>query len=226
MMTTPFSALLRLNLEQQLRSRRWFVALLLFGVIFAAGAAWADDQYSTFGDGLVVAVIVALNFGIANDRKHGFDRLISNFVTPRHALSAKVAVTFALYLGIYTIAFIAAALVWGEPRLALWYVTYMFLVLGLILPLSLLIEMLITIEIPAVLAMLMAMLLMTYWLLSAGEDQLTHRIAFMGLDTEPAHFRSLGRLFQVGMIWNSFVIVMAAGIWIIQSRQKAIRPLS
>lgn len=215
--------LLRFNLTRQINSKRWLFAIVAFLVIFGAGVIFSEDKYDTFGDGLVVASLIAVNFGIGQDRRSGFELYLSNLVTPGAAVVSRVLAVFFLYITMFAIAFLVATLVWREPTLALWYTVQIFLTLALVVPLSFLLEIVLGVEVPMVLALLLFALFMMYFTMSAPDGELPGRVAFMGLDVEPGRFNSLNRLVRVNLVWNALVVILSTSVWRYQNRGTRIR---
>lgn len=219
------STLLRLSLMQQLRGKRWPVAIGLFAFLFVAGVVFTSDPYDLFGDAFIVAVVLAVHYGIAQDRRRGFDLYVSNFVRPGRWLAIKVGTTAILYACLHVVAFAAAALIWADTRLALWYSAHLFLVASLFIPLALLIEIVWSTELSGFVAAFAVFFGLTVWLLTGAERNIPVRSAYLGLTPEPGDFRSLIRLASVSSIWNTVVIAAIIAGWRFQTRWTR-RPLS
>ncbi len=213
-------ALMRFGVARQLRAGRWTIGYAAFAAVFAAGVLWFDNPHGTFGDGVVLAFVIALNFGIARDRADGFDRFMENFVHPNSDLLRRVAIAFLLAGILLTLTFVTAALTWREPRLAAWHACHALLIFWLIAPLALLIEVLFHVSVPAALALLIIGLAVVGIITRAAQPEAV--ISFLGFQPQTGSFRSLGRLLVASTLWNLIPTTAVLVAWRLQHRRHQV----
>ena len=212
-------AQIRFNMMQHLRSKQWQAGVVVFAVTFMSGVLFSDDDHSTFLVSSIVAVAVALNFGLACDRRSGFDRFARNFTAPSSILLYKVVATLFLLVALFAIMLVSAFIVWGDLTLALWYTCRSIVVIWLAIPLALLLEIVITTEFPMVFATAAIVVVVSVLLMQERVGVLD----FLGLGFVPKSYASLGRVTVVNATWNMLFVAASVLAWLIRHRRPRLR---
>lgn len=210
----------RFAIRQQLRSMRWYLAAMLFAVFLLSGVFFTNDKRSMYMEGIVLAIVVALNYGIGYDRRAGFDKFNSNFVRPDRQLMQRVFVLLVLYGALLVSVFIVTALGWLDARAALYQVTRTAIFFGPLLGLSLVLEVLIATMFPSIVSIILLSTTLSAVILKWGEDA----VKFLGMEPTTAAFRDLGRMFVVSTVLNLGFLLIAIAIWSFQHRRRRITP--
>jgi hypothetical protein len=214
-------ALFRLSLRQQIRGRRWFLGVALFGAIVVGTEIWKQSGKAMFGDALMLMAIVAMHFGLADDVRTGFDSSALNFFGPVRYLASKVAAAITMLVLAYFIALVPAVLLWGSFQLALWHLLQSFLIVLMMVPLGLLIEVGLGFAIPLALsALLLAVALFMSVMRSAQSGGGILKLT--GLDAKAGSFHGLSGLVLFDLTWGLLPLLGVASIWWF----KYLRPLS
>lgn len=213
---TSIIALIELNLTLQLRTRRWLYAVIAFIVVMLLGWRRSHDTFYAFTDGVMLGAMIALNFGIAYDRRTGFDHLLTHFASGRMLLFSKMAAAAILTTAYLLFAFLSS---WGlsfDIRLSLWHTLHSFLFLWLTIPVVLLIEAVVDITVPAAIGVLAFGLAIAFVIMHA---QSGGSIASMiGLRPRVGIFGDLLRLVLFNLVWSAAVGGVAAAAWSFRRR--------
>lgn len=209
----------QLYLARHLRSYRWFVGLGAF-VILLLGGSLSPRKQSTFVGGVCLAAVIAVHFGIAEDRKTGFDRLLSNYVRPSQELLDRVSVTAALVTALMCAVLLITMVVWREAGLALWFTAFGTLVICLFLPLTFFLEQVLDTAFPMVASALLLTVLISWLIMRTDHPQPV--INFFGLNVEQGSFRSLLHLVRANATWNSGIGLAGLALWAFRHRPHRI----
>jgi hypothetical protein len=210
------AALMRLQLAQHWRGRRWIIALAIIVALMVLGLMFSKDKHDPLGFGVLAGAIVALNFGIAQDRKQAFDRFLTNFFEPQVVWTHKITAMLVSYCAFFVAVFGLVSLFWLDVPAAAWYSAYWFVVLGLLLPIVLLVESAADTTNPAPFAMLIAIAVQIVAAQIWGMETWLRM-----LDLEP-RLGSLGQLSRLGLVaagWNALLLPIAAAVYLLRHEQ-------
>ncbi|MGQ0561444.1 MAG: hypothetical protein ACT443_06165 [Gemmatimonadota bacterium] len=209
-----------LELYQQHTSRRWYLALTLLTLALAAGRGFGNQQDALFFEGVLVGLLVGLNFGFARDRATGFDRYVINFVEPGALFIQKLVVTGSLYVAFFAASWVVSASLWQNAGAATWTVSYTFLVFLLIVPLTLLAEIAFEIRLGAALALAVSAALLAA---SASIWGIPAVVAFTGLAVTRGSYAGLTRLLALNLAVDPLLVLLAYSLWLRRHRPRSCR---
>jgi hypothetical protein len=207
------AALMRLQLAQHWRSRRWVIALAITVAVVALGLLFSREKHTHFGYSILVAAIVALNFGIVEDRKQGFDRFLVNLFEPKVVFGHKIAATLISYCVFFAALFGLVAVLWLDVRAAAWYSAYWFFILGLILPIVLLVESAVDATTPAPFAMVLAIAVQIVPMRIWG---VIPWLQMIGAQPTAGASEPLTRLALIVVGWNALLLPIAFAVYLLR----------
>jgi hypothetical protein len=152
---------------------------------------------------------------MAEDLQTGHDRLMSNFVSARQRMGAKLAALLVRESLLFVVAAVAAAVAWGNLTAGLWYTLEFTLIACLLLPIAAAIELTTRMRMPGALAILIAFVLMLVAV--QASDPLTV-FSRLGISQAAGSLAALDRLFALALAAVILTLSICGG-WALARRE-------